>query len=65
MSSVPFSWMWRDPAEVLDRLRPMRARMAVAEKELKERERRRKARRIRKLVKLAKARMLKGQSNGR
>ena len=43
MSSVPFSWMWRDPAEVLDRLRPMRARMAIAEKELKERERRRKA----------------------
>lgn len=65
MSSVPFSWMWGDPAEILDRLRPMKARMAVAEKEMKERERRIKARRIRKLVKLAKARMLKGQSNGR
>ena len=64
MSSVPFSWMWRDPAEVLDRLRPMQARLAIAEREQKERDRRRKARRIRKLVRLAKARMLKGQSNG-
>lgn len=61
MSSVPFSWMWRDPAEVLDRLRPMRARMAVAEKELKSASVAAR-RRIRKLVKLAKARMLKGRT---
>lgn len=62
--SVPFSWMWGDPANVVDRLRPMQDRMAAAEKEIKERELRNKKRRIRKLVKLAKGRMLKGQSNG-
>lgn len=62
--NVPFSWMWRDPAEVYDRLHAMKDRMAVAAKEMQERERRIKARRIRKLVKLAKARMLKGQGNG-
>lgn len=61
MSAAPFSWMWKDPAEVLDRLRPMKARMEAAEKEIKERDRIRKARRIRKLVKAAKARELKGQ----
>ena len=61
---MPFSWMWGDPAKVFERLNPMKERMEVAEKEMKERERRIKARRIRKLVKLAKARMLKGQSNG-
>jgi hypothetical protein len=65
MNAVPFSWMWGDPAEVLDRLRLMKARMAVAETEMKERDLRNKKRRIRKLVKLAKARMLKGQSNER
>lgn len=59
MASVPFSWMWRDPAEIGDRLIGMRERMAAAEKEQKERDRRRKARRIRKLVKLAKAGALK------
>lgn len=64
MSGLPFSWMWGDPANVIDRLRPMQDRMAVAEKEIKERELRNKKRRIRKLVKLAKGRMLKGQSNG-
>lgn len=64
MASVPFSWMYRDPAEVLDRLRPLQQRMADAEKQMRERERRIKRRRIKKLVKLAKARMLKGQSNG-
>ena len=64
MAAVPFSWMWRDPAEVIERLQPLQARMAIADKEMKERERRTKARRIRKLVKQAKARMLKGQSHG-
>ena len=64
MSGLPFSWMWGDPANVIDRLRPMQDRMAVAEKEIKARELRNKKRRIRKLVKLAKGRMLKGQSNG-
>lgn len=61
---IPFSWMWRDPAEVFERLQPLQARMAIADKEMKERERRTKARRIRKLVKQAKARMLKGQNHG-
>lgn len=49
MSGLPFAWMWRDPAESVDRLREMRARMDRAEKEL------------RKLLKMAKARELKGQ----
>lgn len=61
MSSVPFSWMWGDPAEVVDRMRALKDRLAKAEKEQQERDRRRKARKIRKLVKLAKARALKGQ----
>lgn len=61
MSALPFSWMWGDPAESMDRLRAMREQMAKAEQELKERERRRKARRIRKLVKAAKAGKGKGQ----
>lgn len=60
MSALPFSWMWKDPAETIDQIRSMRARMAYEEKRLKEQERRRKARRIRKLVKLAKAGKLKG-----
>ena len=64
MAALPFSWMWGDPAEVIDRLRPMRVRMDAAEKEMKERDLRNKKRRIRKLVKQAKARILKGQSNG-
>ena len=64
MSSLPFSWMWGDPSEVIDRLRPMQLRMATAEKEMKERDLRNKRRRIKKLVKQAKARLLKGQSNG-
>lgn len=65
MAGGPFSWMWRDPAENIDRLRDLRARMEKAEKEIKERDRIRKRRRIRKLVKLAEARQLKGQSDGR
>lgn len=28
MSGVPFSWMWGDPAEVMDRLRPLKAAKA-------------------------------------
>lgn len=63
MTGLPFSWMWDDPAEVIDRLRPLQQRVAMAEKEIKERELRNKKRRIRKLVKLAKGKILKGQSN--
>jgi hypothetical protein len=65
MASVPFSWMWKDPALITDQLIGMRDRMAKAEAEIKEKDRRRKARRIRKLTKLAKAGMLKGTGNGR
>lgn len=61
MSAVPFAWLWHDPAETLDRLRVVRARLEKADQALREQERRRKARRIRKLVKAAKARQLKGQ----
>lgn len=59
-TGVPFSWMWGDPAEFVDRLREMRSGMEEEEKRLKEQARRRKARRIRKLVRLAKAGKLKG-----
>jgi hypothetical protein len=55
MASVPFSWMWKDPALITDQLIGMRERMAIEEKRLKELDRRRKARKIRKLTKLAKA----------
>lgn len=65
MASVPFSWMYQDPALITDQLIGMRERMAKAEAEIKERDRIRKARRIRKLTKLAKAGMLKGNTNGR
>lgn len=64
MTGVPFSWMYRDPAEVVDRLRSMRVRMAVEEQRLREQARRRKARRIRKLTKAAKAGLLKGVARG-
>lgn len=60
MSWLPFSWMWRDPAETIDAMRKFRAAMADEEKRLKEQERKRKARRIRKLTKLAMAGKLKG-----
>lgn len=59
--ALPFSWLYDDPAETLDRLRATRLALAKADKELAERERRHKARRIRKLVKQAKNRQLKGQ----
>ncbi|MBP8226104.1 MAG: hypothetical protein KAX59_08150 [Acidovorax sp.] len=61
MSLPPFDWLWRDPADAMDRLLSLKERLAKEEQEFKERERRRKARRIRQLVKLAKARQLKGQ----
>lgn len=59
--SVPFSWLWGDPAENLDRLRVVRARLEKEDKAFREREIRRNQRRIRKLVKQAKNRELKGQ----
>lgn len=66
MASLPFSWMWKDPAEIADQLIGMRERMAVEEKRLKEQDRLRKARKIRKLTKLAKAGALKDWNrNGR
>ncbi len=61
MSLPPFDWLWRDPADSMDRLLSLKERLAKEEQEFKERERRRKARRIRQMVKLAKARQLKGQ----
>ena len=60
MASVPFSWMWQDPALVVDDIRSLRQGVADEEKRLAEQERRRKARRIRKLVRMAKAGKLKG-----
>lgn len=61
MSLPAFDWLWRDPAESMDRLQSLKERLLREEKEFKARERRRKARQIRKLVKAAKARELKGQ----
>lgn len=58
---VPFSWLWQDPAESLDRFRALKARMEKEEAAFKERERKRKARRIRQVVKQAMSRQLKGQ----
>lgn len=60
MTAVPFRWMYRDPQEIIDRLRSMRQRMADEEQRLREQDRRRKARRIRKLTRLAKSGKLKG-----
>ncbi len=62
MTALPFSWLWGDPAETLDRKRSTMAAFEKADKEMREIERRKKARRIRKLVKMAKARQLKGQA---
>lgn len=61
MTSVPFGWMYQDPALIVDRLRSLRARMEAEEKRLLERDRRRKARKIRRLTKLALAGKLKGR----
>lgn len=58
---MPFSWMWGDPAESIDRTRSMKARMEEEEKRIKEQDRRRKSRRIRKLTKLAVSGKLKGE----
>jgi hypothetical protein len=55
MASVPFSWMWKDPALITDQLIGMRERMAAEEKRIKEQDRRRKARKIRQLTRMAKA----------
>jgi hypothetical protein len=55
MASVPFSWMYKDPALITDQLIGMHERMAVEEQRLKAQARRNKARKIRKLTKLAKA----------
>jgi hypothetical protein len=65
VTGVPFSWMWGDPALVVDRKRALDARMAAAEKEIRERHRIRQARKWRKLVRLAKAGKLKGVSDGK
>lgn len=55
---LPFSWMYRDPAEVMER---MEEEIAPLLKRGEALELRNKRRRIRKLVKMAKARQLKGQ----
>lgn len=60
MASVPFSWMYKDPALITDQLIGMHERMAVEEQQLKAQARRNKARKIRKLTKLAKAGAFKG-----
>lgn len=63
--TLPFSWMWKDPALTIDQIRSMRARMDAEEKRLKDVERKRKARRIRQLTRLAKAGALKWSDNAR
>lgn len=63
MAALP-AWMYRDPSEISERMSHLRDRMAKAEQDFEERQLRNKRRRIRKLVKLAKARSLKGQTNG-
>lgn len=60
MASVPFSWMYKDPALITDQLIGMHERMAVEEQRLKAQARRNNARKIRKLTKLAKAGAFKG-----
>lgn len=54
--ALPFSWMWRDPAEVVERVEEEIAPLIKRGEEL---ELRNKRRRIRRLVKMAKARQLK------
>jgi hypothetical protein len=56
--ALPFSWMYGDPAEVVERLQ---TEIAPQLKRAEDLELRNKRRRIRRLVKLAKARKLKGQ----
>lgn len=55
----PFSWMYGDPAVVVERIEEEVTPLIRRGEEL---ELRNKRRRIRKLVKLAKARQLKGQT---
>lgn len=62
MAAPPFSWMWGDPSESIDRIREMRSEAERYEKIQAERQRIKKARRIRKLVKLAKAGKLKRET---
>lgn len=59
MTVLPFSWMWRDPAEVVER---KEEEIDPLLEEGRKRELRNKRRRIRQLVKAAKARKLKGQA---
>lgn len=59
MSKVPFSWMWGDPADSVDRIRALRKDAEAYEKKRMEQLRIKKSRRIRKLVKLAMAGKLK------
>lgn len=61
MSGVPFSWLWGDPAENLDRLRAVRSRMEKEDAEFQKRERKRKKKRIKELTRQAMNRQLKGQ----
>jgi hypothetical protein len=58
MTSLPFSWMWRNPEDVAERVEEQITPLlkAGAEREL-----RNKRRRIRMLTRMAKARQLKGQ----
>jgi len=56
--ALPFAWMYRDPAEVCERLQE---EITPLLKIGQERELRNKRRRIRMLVKKAKNRQLKGQ----
>lgn len=55
--ALPFVWMYRDPAEVAERMEALRPLLKRGE----ELELRKKRRRIRRLVKQAMARQLKGQ----
>lgn len=56
--ALPFAWMYRDPAEVAQRMEEeIEPKLRLGE----ERELRNRRRRIRALVKAAKARQLKGQ----
>ena len=61
MSLPPFSWMFKDPAEIVDDIRDIRKRLDAAEKERKARELKANRRKIRKLLKAAQRRELKGQ----
>ncbi|MFI0609311.1 MAG: hypothetical protein ACH37Z_15640 [Anaerolineae bacterium] len=58
MGLPPFDWMWRDPAQVQERLEAEIQPLLDKGREL---ERRNNRRRIRKLLKEAKARQSKGQ----